>query len=127
MENKIYANFRMRDSKGRRVSIFAQEFQDKVLRIFVLTCSKKDQFVKSIARKAYLSWLEGEKIDINPLVLDIAIHEHDGPVFTFNEWCKKNYKKVHENHISIVGSQIIDIHREPVKWNYSKLIIKTLL
>lgn len=125
-ENKIYANFKMRDFKGRRVSIFAQKYEDG-LQIAAITCSKKDFFKKAYAREQFNKFIKGEPVDIHPYVERIPIHEHDGPVYTFNEWCKKNYKKVYENHVSVVGTQILDIHREAVKWNYSRLTIKTLL
>ena len=48
----MISNFKMVNSKGKKLSIFARP-RDGQTELFILTCSKKDSFSKKTAREVY--------------------------------------------------------------------------
>lgn len=96
-----HTNLRRYDEKGRRLSIFAQQSGNE-LRVYVQTCSSKDQFRKSYARGlSQFYFKHGEQKfkenfpNEHPRFYTILVEENK-PKITFLNWCKTNFRKVKE-------------------------------
>jgi len=92
----IYANFKKYDYNGNRLAIFGVPILGiGKMEIFVLKCSKKDQFNKNLAWQVYASPnhnLNGKQY--HPMMYKIDINE-EFPKKTFIEYIKTNfYSKV---------------------------------
>lgn len=85
-----YSNLKRYDRKGNRVSVFGREIGDKI-EVFVLKCSRKDQFIKSVSRGVYEQYLDGVAIDnYHPEIFDIIVDEFS-PKVTFLKWVSSKY------------------------------------
>lgn len=84
-----YSNLKKYNEKGQRLAIFAKQ-NDDILNIFVLTCSKKDHFIKDTARRVYENYETGIGMeDYHPQIFSVP---HNGkPKYTFLKWCNDNY------------------------------------
>lgn len=83
---KLYRSYKYYDDKGRRLAIFGYK-SDNVMKMMVITCSKKDQFTKSIARSLYTEFQEKKSF------IDAPISSESTPGVTFDTWCRTNFRK----------------------------------
>ena len=58
----MISNFKMVNSKGKKLSIFARP-RDGQTELFILTCSKKDSFSKKTAREVYKNYIDGSELE----------------------------------------------------------------
>lgn len=114
MSNSVLRTYKFYDVNGRRLSVFAQELEPGLLDIFVLACSKGDQFNKKFAQERYESYLLGEynytvkggKLDrIHPLELQVPVIENK-PAYTLLKYCKLNFYKKYVEEIIIQKEKI---------------------
>lgn len=107
---RYYVTYKFYDEKGRRLAIFAipgyklvdngkneGELEQEILRIYVITCSKKDTFSKKRARHMFAEFYGMKQqgwigASAHPIELQIDIKD-DKPKFTFLKWCEENYAK----------------------------------
>lgn len=84
---------------GRRVAAFGQQINNEV-EIFLLYCSKKDQFSKEYAKYVYSLFkinttnIELVKQEFHPTILRIPIKEGDSAEYTFKLYMRDNFYKV---------------------------------
>jgi hypothetical protein len=58
MKEEIYANFKYCTGIGKRLAIFARPVGEKETELFILTCSKRDNFSRKRAREIYSNWVD---------------------------------------------------------------------
>lgn len=98
---KYFSNLSKYDETGRRLAIFAEvdeEFPGK-LHIFILKCSKKDQFTKALAREIFNIYQTKKDIPVigmdgleyHPILEVITIDNPATPKKCFLEWCNKTF------------------------------------
>ena len=87
---------------GRRVAAFGQQIGNEV-EIFLLYCSKKDQFNKKKAEQVYIlwNWVTDKQIPFNtsigkfnPVILRIPIKEGDSAEYTFKMYMRDNFYRL---------------------------------
>lgn len=104
----MYANFNRYDNKGRRLSLFAEEENNK-LKIYVITCSKSDQFCKKDGwwylelHQRYLAGViqedDLEELFVpHPQVFEIDVIDNK-PKKTFINWCNENFYFLKEKQV----------------------------
>lgn len=77
------ATYKFFDQQGRRMAIFAREYNSSSLLIVAIPCSRKDAFSKKKAKEIL-------KTEINPSVIPTSTgHEKRD----FMLWVRKNYQK----------------------------------
>lgn len=100
----IYSNLRRYNAKGQRIALFA-ELKENKLRIFELTCSKRDQFSKQLARSVFDayhkegSWATDEqgvfvecgKVVYRPRIFDVKLEDSNKPKWSFLKFVSENY------------------------------------
>ena len=138
---KYYSNLTRYDSSGRRVAVFARQDENNpsILEIFVLRCSKKDQFTKKLARDIYeLSQYElfkdkdiiefGTSI-YHPEKNRVVIFNPATPKKEFLQWCNKKYFKLRTDYYRASGT-VVSINQDPYRHKMGRkgnfLEIKTL-
>lgn len=89
-----YLTYKFYDQKGRRLAIMGNVQDSGRIDIIVITCSKKDDFNKSVVRQALLNIsnigkAEIEEQEVHPQFFTINTTER--PKFTFIKWCQENY------------------------------------
>lgn len=98
MENnqEYYSNFKCYNNKLQRLAIFGRE-KEGMLEVFILKCSKSDQFNKDLAKRVYdchigvrkkISWYN----DFHPIIQNVVIEEGDSAKYTFKKYCELFYK-----------------------------------
>lgn len=114
MENNMpyYVTYKFHDTKGRRLAIFAvpsyreglyqgvslrEQMPFNLLKIFIITCSKKDTFSKARARNMFAEFMQFKMQGFtgsyaHPTEIQIDVKD-DKPKFTFLRWCEDNYFK----------------------------------
>lgn len=100
---KNLACFNRYDSKGRRLAIFAREIEDSKLEVFILTCNRKDEFHKKLARAVYQDYVNGtmDTDDWHPTIYFVPIMSGDSLGYTFFRHLKQNfYRLVEEEHVA---------------------------
>lgn len=103
-EIKYYSNMKMYNRKMQRLAIFARRIDDN-LEVFILRCSKKDNFNRALARQAYNLYIAMQSspivskksaivslIGFNPELIIVPLMQ-DGPQYSFNMYCKNNFYK----------------------------------
>lgn len=108
---KYFSNLSKYDEKGKRLAIFAEvdEESPTKLHIFILKCSKKDQFTKALAREVYEKYkktrtvlvVENNGIYYHPNVISITIDNPATPKKCFLEWCNSTFYSYREQIISL--------------------------
>lgn len=111
-EIKYYSNMKMYNRKMQRLAIFARRIDDN-LEVFILRCSKKDNFNRALARQAYNLYIAMQSspivskksaivslIGFNPELIIVPLMQ-DGPQYSFNMYCKNTF-----------------FHRKPIIKNY---------
>lgn len=110
-----FSNFKKYDKKGNRLAIFARAIaQDKnKLYVTVITCSKKDTFIKNTSKEVYKKYIEGEN---NPIINNVVFHPNSyvieidnvaTPKKCFLTHCYKEYCSLKDNVFSF-KSPILD-------------------
>jgi len=122
---KYFSNLSKYDEKGKRLAIFAEvdEESPTKLHIFILKCSKKDQFTKALARKVYEKYretrtvlvVEHNRVYYHPNVISITIDNPATPKKCFLEWCNNNFFSYRKSTFQIYPFLIYPS-------NYTKLI-----
>ena len=98
------------DEKGRRLTLFGRQLDDKTLEIFRLVCSKHDKYNKKVANSIYQFHVAGTLTDATDYnIIKIDISNGDTPHYAFHRWAKHNsYKKIVSGHLHTpVGGDII--------------------
>ncbi len=95
MEN--YSTYKFYDGKLRRLSIFARS-NGTQLEVFVLTCSKQDEFSKKLAREVYENYLNtGEttfdKMEYHPDIYILPINDNK-PKWSLIMHCREKYWRI---------------------------------
>ncbi len=105
MENNYVVSYNNYDEKGNRLAVFGTKFPD-VFRIFILKCSKSDQFSKKLAKKAYWAYMfssSGKTIvdgkEYHPGIVDIIIPIGDSTSYALNQYCKGNFYRLVEREV----------------------------
>ena len=117
---KYFSNLSKYDEKGKRLAIFA-EVDDETptkLHIFILKCSKKDQFTKALAREVYEKYketrtvlvVENNGIYYHPNVISINIDNPATPKKCFLEWCNSTFYS-YRDYTTYIPSSIVSIKR----------------
>lgn len=104
----MYANFNKYDNKGRRLSIFGvEENENGVVRTYVFTCSKCDQFSKRKAWQLFENYtksLNEEYLDENDEVPVVTVEKVDivdnKPKKTFINWCNENFYQLKSTNVN---------------------------
>jgi len=134
---EVYSNLKRYDEKGRRVAAFAQ-VKDEKLEVFLLFCSKKDQFSKKTAKLVYEKFLsnkeafdgkcEHEKCIYHPEIKTVDILDASRPKWSFLTWMSENF---YIEHISVLkfDDGFNMLRKATLSFNYDKkeVEIKTLL
>lgn len=94
---KPYTTYKYYDQKGRRLSIFGRNLDNKLV-IDIITCSKKDEFSKKKGRELFNEYIEllSKNVD-NPLPcypIQILVEiENEKPGYSFIKFCNNNFYK----------------------------------
>jgi hypothetical protein len=103
-----FKTFKFYDSRGRRLSIFAEYIEEaNILKFFILTCSIKDTFVKKVAREAYEN-RNNTDYTYNPLIFIYKLSEGEGPRNAFLQFCHDTFFKMIPAWITIQKNMLID-------------------
>lgn len=103
METELLRTYKFYTKKGQRLAVFGQVTPEGYIKIFILTCSKDDQFSKKFALECYNNFIkdgktiyvdkEGNPQEFHPYQETIKVID-EKPKFTFIKYCKLNlYRK----------------------------------
>lgn len=134
-----FVNYQHYDDKLRRVAVFGDfDEQKQELRVIIITCSKDDNFSKSIAHTKYLGYIGGYKfINIHPVVKTFNFdftNPNYSPVKVFKSFLKMNYWRKSQmiigarygiNGLKIIDTTTVDVYiREGKKTKFRNLRVK---
>ena len=112
MEN-VAATFQYYDKRGRRLACFCRFLSAEMAEIFVLTCSKDDQFNKKKARAAYDRFVAtGDTTGYKPAITLVVIPPEQRELQTLIYYCKDNFyfkMEVIEVVMALVKESELDI------------------
>lgn len=117
---QYYSSFKKYNEKGQRLSCFGREVGDNQLEIFILTCSKQDQFNKKVSKKAYQNYLNGVDntlIDFHPEIYRIDMKDNK-PLWTFLTHLKEKYYTLREKYLE--APQLIQSVKIEKRGKFSK-------
>lgn len=73
----IYSGcYQFYDAKGRRIAAFCRELDSKTAEIYLLFCSKKDQFSRKFARSIYENYIAGSQaitVKVSPITVEVPL------------------------------------------------------
>ena len=104
-ENNEYATFAFYDKRGRRLSIFGQDLQNKSMLVTIIPCSTADKFSKKVGRDLFKQEKLRRETKIpyekQPICFFIALKDSDKPGWSFIEFCKNNFLKKYTTHVAV--------------------------
>lgn len=131
---KYFSNLSKYDEIGRRLAIFAEvdDTSPTKLHIFILKCSKKDQFTKALAREVYEKYKETKTVLVvenngvyyHPNVITIDIDNPATPKKCFLEWCNKTFYSYRKDIVVLPYKPVNITQRNKLSGN--RLIITKL-
>lgn len=125
----------MRDFKkylkdGRRVAAFGKQIGNEV-EVFLLYCSKKDQFSKKYAKSVYQvsKFNDGDSVireeGLHPVIFRIPIKEGDSAEYTFKVYMRDNFYRMESVKIQAVKIiNFLTANDEVIKYNTQYAIKK---
>jgi len=91
VDEGVYATYKFYTHKGERLAIFGKDNGDGRLKIVMFKCSKKDQFSKQMARKAFVLYNNGVDGEFHPERIDVVIGAGNSARYEFIKFCFDNY------------------------------------
>jgi CMP-2-keto-3-deoxyoctulosonic acid synthetase len=108
-----YSNMCRYDTRGRRLAIFGRQLEDSPdkMEIFILTCSKKDQFSRKVANGIYklsqnATIVNYQGLKPHPEVFTINIHNVATPKKEFINYVNANYYRIMHEEFHTRGNII---------------------
>lgn len=102
----MFVNFKKRDKKGRRLSIFAEIVFNQLF-ILVFTCSPEDNFSRKTGYWLYERWKSGGDPDVAKPISKGVIIVDEKPLKTFINWCNDTYYEADEVFVMNAKAPIV--------------------
>ncbi len=105
IDEGVFVTYKFFNERGERFGIFGKE-NNGTLELLLIKCSRKDQFCRAEARKAYVLYKNVAGYEFHPTRVDVPILEGNSARWTFMNYCHSNLYKMEQRNVYYIENVI---------------------